>query len=291
MQKNIYAMIREILILTAATAIIAAAVFFFLMPSHTAVSSISGLAIVLQNFIPLPVSAITMILNVVLLIAGFLTCGREFGAKTVYTSILLPLFLALFENLLPEYTSMTGSDMLDVVCYIFAVSVGLAILFNRNASSGGLDIAAKIVNKYTHMELGKAMSLCGMLTALSSALVYDKRTVVLSVLGTYLNGMILDHFIFGQNIKRRVCIVSLNHMEEIRKYILYTICSGASLYETTGAYTMEKHTEIITIVDKHEYQMLMNYIIRTDPDAFVTVYNVSTMRYIVKPVVQKTGRS
>lgn len=291
MQKNIYAMIREILILTAATAIIAAAVFFFLMPSHTAVSSISGLAIVLQNFIPLPVSAITMILNVVLLIAGFLTCGREFGAKTVYTSILLPLFLALFENLLPDYTSMTGSDMLDVVCYIFAVSVGLAILFNRNASSGGLDIAAKIVNKYTHMELGKAMSLCGMLTALSSALVYDKRTVVLSVLGTYLNGMILDHFIFGQNIKRRVCIVSLNHMEEIRKYILYTIGSGASLYETTGAYTMEKHTEIITIVDKHEYQMLMNYIIRTDPDAFVTVYNVSTMRYIVKPVVQKTGRS
>ena len=291
MQKNIYAMIREILILTAATAIIAAAVFFFLMPSHTAVSSISGLAIVLQNFIPLPVSAITMILNVVLLIAGFLTCGREFGAKTVYTSILLPLFLALFENLLPDYTSMTGSDMLDVVCYIFAVSVGLAILFNRNASSGGLDIAAKIVNKYTHMELGKAMSLCGMLTALSSALVYDKRTVVLSVLGTYLNGMILDHFIFGQNIKRRVCIVSLNHMEEIRKYILYTIGSGASLYEATGAYTMEKHTEIITIVDKHEYQMLMNYIIRTDPDAFVTVYNVSTMRYIVKPVVQKTGRS
>ena len=284
-------MIREILILTAATAIIAAAVFFFLMPSHTAVSSISGLAIVLQNFIPLPVSAITMILNVVLLIAGFLTCGREFGAKTVYTSILLPLFLALFENLLPEYTSMTGSDMLDVVCYIFAVSVGLAILFNRNASSGGLDIAAKIVNKYTHMELGKAMSLCGMLTALSSALVYDKRTVVLSVLGTYLNGMILDHFIFGQNIKRRVCIVSLNHMEEIREYILYTIGSGASLYETTGAYTMEKHTEIITIVDKHEYQMLMNYIIKTDPDAFVTVYNVSTMRYIVKPMARKRGRS
>ena len=291
MQKNIYSMIREILILTAATAIIAAAVFFFLMPSHTAVSSISGLAIVLQNFIPLPVSAITMILNVVLLIAGFLTCGREFGAKTVYTSILLPLFLALFENLLPEYTSMTGSDMLDVVCYIFAVSVGLAILFNRNASSGGLDIAAKIVNKYTHMELGKAMSLCGMLTALSSALVYDKRTVVLSVLGTYLNGMILDHFIFGQNIKRRVCIVSLNHMEEIREYILYTIGSGASLYETTGAYTMEKHTEIITIVDKHEYQMLMNYIIKTDPDAFVTVYNVSTMRYIVKPMARKRGRS
>ena len=283
MQNGKINIIKEVVILSAATAIIAAAVFFFLMPSHTAVSSISGLAIVLQNFISLPVSAITMILNVALLVAGFLTCGREFGAKTVYTSILLPILLALFENLFPDYASMTGSDVLDVVCYIFAVSIGLAILFNRNASSGGLDIAAKIVNKYTHMELGKAMSLCGMLTALSSALVYDKRTVVLSVLGTYLNGLILDHFIFGQNIKRRVCIVSLKHMEEIRQYILYTIGSGASLYETTGAYTMEKHMEIITIVDKHEYQMLMNYIIRTDPEAFVTVYNVSSMRYRIKP--------
>ncbi len=272
----------EIIILSFATLIIAAAVFFFLMPSHTAVSSISGLAIVLQNFVPLPVSAITMILNVALLIIGFLTCGREFGAKTVYTSILLPVYLAVFERALPNYTSITGSDVLDVVCYIFAVSIGLAILFNRNASSGGLDIAAKIVNKYTHMELGRAMGMCGMLTALSSALVYDKRTVVLSILGTYLNGLILDHFIFGQNIKRRVCIVSLNHMEEIRMFILHTLHSGASIYEAIGAYTGDKHTEIITIVDKHEYQKLMNFIIKTDPDAFVTVYNVSSMRYIAK---------
>lgn len=283
MQDKGYKMAKEIGILSLATAIIAAAVFFFLIPSSTAVSSISGLAIVLRNYIPLPVSAITMILNVILLILGFLLCGKEFGAKTVYTSILLPVYLAVLERILPDYTSMTGSDVLDVVCYIFVVSIGLAILFNRNASSGGLDIAAKIVNKFTHMELGKAMSLCGMLIALSSAFVYDKRIVVLSVLGTYLNGMILDHFIFGQNIKRRVCIVSLEHAEEIRKYILYTLHSGASLYEATGAYTGQKHREIITIVDRHEYQKLMNYIIKEDPTAFVTVYNVSSMRYRIKP--------
>lgn len=156
-------------------------------------------------------------------------------------------------------------------------------MFNRNASSGGLDIVAKIVNRYTHIDLGKTMSLCGMLTALSSALVYDGKTVTLSVLGTYLNGLILDHFIFGQNIKRRVCIVSLEHEEEIRKFILYTLHSGASLYEMTGAFTREKHWEIITIVDRHEYQQLMNFVIRTDPEAFVTVYNVSDMRYKIKP--------
>ena len=272
----------EIATLTAATLIIAAAVFFFLMPSHTSVSSISGLAIVLQNFVPLPVSAITMILNVVLLIIGFITCGNEFGAKTVYTSILLPVFLGIFERMFPDFQSMTGSDALDVVCYIFTVSIGLAVLFNRNASSGGLDIVAKIMNKYLHMELGKAMSTAGMLVALSSALVYDKRTVVLSVLGTYLNGLVLDHFIFGQNIKRRVCIVSLTHEEEIKEFILETLHSGATLYEAIGAYTGEKHMEIISIVDRHEYQKLMDFIIRTDPKAFVTVYNVSNMRYIPK---------
>ena len=185
--------VKETVILTVAVAIIAAAVYFFLVPSHTSVSSISGLGIVLSNFVPLPLSAITMILNVVLLIIGFFTCGREFGVKTVYTSVMLPLFLGLFEIIFPNFGSMTDSQELDVLCYVLVVSVGLSILFNRNASSGGLDIVAKIMNKYLHMELGKAMSLSGMCVALSAALVYDKKTVVLSILGTYFNGIVLDH--------------------------------------------------------------------------------------------------
>lgn len=199
---------KETGILTVAVAIIAAAVYFFLVPSHASVSSISGLGIVLSNFIPLPLSVITMILNVVLLLIGFVTCGKEFGVKTVYTSVMLPVFLGLFEMLFPNFGSMTDSQELDVLCYILVVSVGLSILFNRNASSGGLDIVAKIMNKYLHMELGKAMSLSGMCVALSAALVYDKKTVVLSILGTYFNGIILDHFIFDNNIKRRVCIIT-----------------------------------------------------------------------------------
>ena len=234
--------------------------------------------IVLSNFVPLPLSAITMILNVVLLIIGFITCGREFGVKTVYTSIVLPLFLGLFEKVFPDFGSMTNSQELDVLCYILVVSVGLSILFNRNASSGGLDIVAKIMNKYLHMELGKAMSLSGMCVALSAALVYDKKTVVLSILGTYFNGMVLDHFIFDHNIKRRVCIITKKE-EELRKFIIEDLHSGATIYESIGAYNMQKRNEIITIVDKTEYQKLMNYINHEDPKAFVTIYNVSDMRY------------
>lgn len=275
---NYKELVKETLILTMAVAIIAAAVYFFLVPSHTSVSSISGLGIVLSNFIPLPLSAITMILNIVLLIIGFFTCGKEFGVKTVYTSVLLPLFLGLFEILFPDFGSLTDSQELDVLCYILVVSIGLSILFNRNASSGGLDIVAKIMNKYLHIELGRAMSLSGMCVALSAAFVYDKKTVVLSILGTYFNGIVLDHFIFDNNIKRRVCIITEKE-EELRQFIIKDLHSGATMYEAIGAYNFDKHNEIITIVDKNEYQKLMNFINKEDPKAFITVYNVSDMRY------------
>ena len=269
---------KEALILTGADAIVAAAVYFFLVPSHASVSSISGLGIVLSYFIPLPLSAITMIMNVVLLIIGFITCGKEFGVKTVYTSVMLPVFLALFEALFPNAGSLTGSQELDVLCYILVVSIGISILFNRNASSGGLDIVAKIMNKYLHIELGKAMSLSGMCVALSAALVYDKKTVVLSVLGTYFNGIILDYFIFDYNKKRRVCIITEKE-EALRQFIINDLHSGATIYEAIGAYNFEKHNEIITIVDKSEYQKLMSFINREDPKAFITIYNVSSMQY------------
>ena len=270
--------LKETAVMTIAVGIIAAAVYFFLIPSQTSISSVSALAIIIAHYVPLHVSTVTMILNVVLLLIGFITCGKEFGAKTVYTSILLPLYLAVFEHIFPDFESLTHSTELDVLCYILVVSFGLSILFNMNASSGGLDIVAKIMNKYLHIELGKAMSLSGMCVALSSAMIYDKKAVVLSVLGTYFNGIVLDHFIFGQNVKRRVCIIT-KYEEEVRRFILNELHSGATFYEAIGAYNMQKYREIITIVDKNEYQKLMNYISKKDPEAFVTVYTVSDMRY------------
>lgn len=276
--KNRIETIKEFVMITIATTIVAAAVFFFLVPSHVSVGSISGLAIVIGNFIPLPISVITMILNVALLIIGFLFVGREFGGKTVYTSILLPVVIGIFEKIFPNNVSFTADPFLDMICYIFVVSIGLAMLFNRNASSGGLDIVAKLMNKFLHIDLGNAMSVSGMVVALSSALVYDKKIVVLSVLGTYLNGIVLDHFIFGFNLKKRVCIVSQKE-ELIRNFILHELHSGATVYEAYGAYKMEPRREIITIVDKNEYAKLMTFIEKTDPAAFVTVYTVNKIIY------------
>ena len=270
--------IEEFAIITVGTIIVAVAVFFFMMPSHVSVGSGAALAMVLSNFIPLSVSTITLIMNVGLLIIGFLLIGPEFGIKTVYCAILMPVVVGVFERVFPDFQSITQDPLLDVICYILVVGVGLAILFSKNASSGGLDIVAKIMNKYLRMDLGQAMSMSGMIVALSSALCYDSKTVILSLLGTYFGGMVVDHFIFGINIKRRVCVIS-EHLDDIVRYVLHDLHSGATLNEIIGAYDKMPRMEMITIVDKNEYKLLMDYVRKVDPKAFVTVYSVSDMRY------------
>lgn len=275
---NVQKTIREFAIISVGTAIVAAAVFFFMLPSHVSVGSGAALAMVLSNFIPLSVSTITLIMNVGLLIIGFILIGPEFGAKTVYCSILMPVIMGVFEKIFPNFQSITQDPLLDVICYILVVGIGLAILFSRNASSGGLDIVAKIMNKYLKMDLGQAMSASGILVALSSALCYDSKTVVLSLLGTYFGGLVVDHFIFGINIKRRVCVIS-NQLEPIVNYVLHELHSGATLNEIIGAYDRTPKMEMVTIVDKNEYKKLMDYVRDIDPKAFVTVYSVSDMRY------------
>lgn len=270
--------IKEYLIITFGAVLAGVAIFFFMLPSHVAVGSGTALAMVLANFIPLPVSAITLILNIVLLILGFILVGPEFGAKTVYAAIMVPVSMGVLEYFFPNFKSLTGDQLLDMVCYILVVGIAMAILFSYNASSGGLDIVAKIMSKYLKIQVGTAMSVSGIVVALSSALCYDTKTVVLSVLGTYFGGMIVDKFIFGLNIKRRVCIIS-QKLEEIVDYILHDLHSGATLYESIGAYGNEHRKEIVVIVDNHEYRSLMEFVRKTDPKAFVTVISVNELRY------------
>ena len=274
----IYRTIKDFLLITFGSLLAATAIYFFMLPSHVAVGSVSALAMVLSNFIPLPVSIITLVLNGILLIIGFLLIGPEFGLKTIYTSILIPVLLGLLELLFPNFQSLTQDPLLDVLCYILVVGMGMAILFLCNASSGGLDIVSKIMNKYLQIELGRAGAIAGMVVALTSAFCYDTKTVVLSLLGTYFGGMIVDHFIFGLNVKRRVCVLS-TRLDQITDFVLQELHSGASLYQLTGAYDNTARTEMITIVDKQEYRRLMDFIRAVDPKAFVTVYTVSDLRY------------
>ncbi len=270
--------IKEYAIITFGTVLAAIAIYFFMLPSNLAVGSGTALAMVLSNFIPLPISVISLAINVILLILGFLLIGPEFGAKTVYTAIMLPVVLGVFEFIFPNFKSLTEDPLLDMICYILIVGIAMAILFSYNASSGGLDIVAKIMSKYLRMGLGTAVSVSGIIVSLTSILCYDTKTVVLSVLGTYFSGMIVDKFIFGLNIKRRVCVIS-PEIDRIVDFLLHELHSGATLYEGIGAYDGTVRREVVTIVDKNEYRLLMEYVKKVDPKAFVTVYSVNEMRY------------
>ena len=277
--------LKDFVIITFGAALTAAGVFFFMLPSKVAIGSGSALAMVLHEFIPLPVSVLSLMINVILLTIGFILIGPEFGAKTVYTSIMLPVIIGIFEFAFPNFQSLTQDPLIDVLCYILVVGLAMAILFSHNASSGGMDIVAKIMHKYCRMELGRAVSISGIAVSLTSVFITDDPKMdVLSVLGTYFAGMFVDHFIFGLNIKRRVCVISPK-LDEIVNYILHDLHSGASLNELTGAYDNVKRREVITIVDNNEYRKLMEFIRKTDPKAFVTVYSVSEIRY--QPKIKK----
>lgn len=279
MRAKTFKIIKEYFIITFGAVLAAAAIYFFMLPSHVAVGSGSALAMVLSNFIPLPVSVISLSLNVIFLIMGFILIGPEFGIKTVYTTILVPSSIGVFEIVFPNFESLTDDPLLDMICYLLIVGIAMAILFSLNASSGGLDIVAKILSKYLKIELGTAISASGLVVALTTIFAYDTKTVVLSLLGTYLSGIVVDKFIFGLNIKRRVCILSQEHIETITNYLLHELHSGATLYDSIGAYDGTVRREIVTIVDKNEYRKLMEFVKKTDPKAFVTVYSVNEIRY------------
>ena len=279
--------LKDFVIITFGAALAAAGIFFFMIPSNVSIGSGSALAMALASYIPLPISVLSLAINVILLIIGFLTIGPEFGAKTVYAAIVLPLCMRVLEILFPDFQSLTGDPLLDVLCYVLVVGWAMAVLFSCNASSGGMDIVAKIINKYCRIELGRAVSISGIAVALIASLCsknVDAKLVILSVVGTYFAGIMVDNFIFGMNIKRRVCIISPK-LDEIVNFILYDLHSGASLNELTGAYDKVQRKEVITIVDKSEYRKLMAFVRKTDPKAFVTVYSVNEIRY--QPKIKK----
>lgn len=257
------------------------AVFFFLMPSSLAVGSVTGVSIILNTFIPLSISTLTFILNVILLILGAILIGPEFSGKTVITTLMYSGMLSVLEHFMPNLESLTGDPLIDAVCYIFILGLAQAVLFSSGASTGGIDIIAKILSKYLHFDIGKAVSIGGICLAMTSVFVFELDIVVLSLLTTYLNGLVVDHFIFDLNPRRRVCILSQKE-DQICNFILNDLHSGASIYNAIGAYSGQTQREIITIVDKSEYRKLMEYVKKTDPAAFITVYPVHEVFYRAK---------
>ena len=268
-----YEKLKYFLTIFGGTFIIAFGVYFFMNPFHIMCGSVTGLAIVLINFIPVPLSVMTFILNVICIILAFVFIDRKFGVKIIFISLLLPAIIFVFETFFPNPQSLTGNLALDAIAMITVICFGQAILFNANAASGGLDIIAKMMNKYLHMELGKAIVIAGAVTVASSYFAYDIQTVVSGFMTTYFSGILLDYFIDGFTGKIRVCIIS-KHNDEIKRYVIEELQRGITVYTAVGGYSGEPRNELCAVLTKKEYGQLMDYVEGVDPNPFVTISNI-----------------
>lgn len=276
----------ELVIMTGGMAIAAAAVYYFLMPSKLVVGSITGLSIVISNLfmaagIPLKVSLVVTVINAILLVMAWLMIGHEFGAKTVYTALILGPLIEMWEKICPlekllepGQTSLMGDVWFDLLCFVLILSASQTILFHINASTGGLDILAKIVNKYFHLDIGTSVSVAGAIICCTAFAINPFRLVVIGLIGTWINGLALDYFTASLNRRKRVCIISSRY-EEIRKFIIEDLQRGCSLYSVTGGYNGHQNTEIQALLTQDEFAHLMDYLKTNDIHGFITAGNVS----------------
>lgn len=272
--------------MTAGMTVAAAAVYYFLMPSKLVVGSITGLSIVIGKLlsmagIGIKVSQVIVIINAILLVMAWLLIGKEFGAKTVYTALILGPLVDFWEKVLPiekllepGQTSLMNDPWFDLLCFVLILSASQTILFNINASTGGLDILAKIVNKYLHIDLGTSVSIAGALICCTAFAINPFRLVVIGLIGTWINGIALDYFTAGMNRRKRVCIISSQY-ERLRKYIIEDLERGCSLYNVTGGYNGHQNVEIQALLTQNEFASLMEYMKVNDIHGFITAGNVS----------------
>ncbi len=256
------------------TLIIVVAIHFFMAPNHFVTGSISGLAVVLVNFIDIPLSAMTLILNVLCLVIAWIFIGREFCMKVMAISLLIPACMYVFELLFPNPGSPTGEMSMDAVCFTMIICLGQAILFQANAASGGMDIIAKVMNKYLHMDLGQALMISGMVPVICSGFAYEIQSVIIGALLTYFSGVVLDSYIADFARKKRVCILSEKHAE-IQEFIMHTLKRGVTIYSAMGGYDKKERSELVVILTNKEYGQLLDYLSTTDPKAFITVSDVN----------------
>jgi uncharacterized membrane-anchored protein YitT (DUF2179 family) len=270
MKKTIY----EYVMITIGLILVAAGVYFFLIPNDLAAGGVTGLAMVINYYFPvLNVGAIMLVLNVILFIIGFIFIGSGFGVKTIYSSLMLSFLISMMEVLFPLEGPITQDIFINLIFGILVGAIGMAIVFNQNASTGGTDIVAKIFNKYMHLDIGKGLLLADLLVTLLAIAAFGATVGMYSLLGVILNGFIVDSAIQGFNIIKKVEIVS-SKGEEIKKFIIEELDRSATLYDAKGAYSLQNKEVITTVLGKREVIKLKNYIKEIDQKAFIITYNV-----------------
>ncbi len=288
----------ELLIMTFGMFMTGVCVYYFLVPSKLIVGSISGLSIVLTSIfqgvgVDISLSMMITIINAILLVLAYLLIGKEFGLKTVYCALILGPMTKLCEWIYPwenlatanEYLakmpggdpgamSVMGNPWFDLLCCVLILSAAQTLMFSINASTGGLDILAKIVNKYLHFDIGKSVSVAGAVICLTAFFINPFQMVVIGLIGTWINGLVVNLFTANLNNRKRVCVVTKDY-DRVRRYIIDDLKRGCTLYEVIGGYSNEKSIELEALLTKDEFSSLMEYLNKNEINAFTTAGNVS----------------
>lgn len=266
--------IKEYGLITIGCMLVAAGMYFFLMPNSLATGGVNGLGIIVNKYIPsLPVGLIMIILNIILFIVAFLVIGPNFGAKTIITSLGLSGMVWFLEWIYPIKAPLSDDILLQLIFGILISGAGMGIVFNQNASTGGTDIIAKIINKYFHIDMGKAVLLSDFSITIFAAFAFGLTKGLYAILGVIINGYVIDNVIEGFNICKEVVIIS-EKGDEIKQFIMAELRRGATIYYAKGAYTNENKEVITTILDRKEFIKLRNFIREIDKSSFITINNV-----------------
>lgn len=267
-------LIKEYFIITFGLILVAAGIHFFLVPHNLAAGGLTGLAMVINHYFPtLSIGVLMFIGNIFFFVIGFIFIGKGFGVKTIYSSLMLSVIIAIFEKVMPVTKPISEDILINLIFGILIGAIGMAIVFNENASTGGTDIPAKILNKYFNIEIGKGLLIIDFIVTGLAVIAFGATTGMYALLGVIVNGTVVDYVIDGLNITKRIEIIS-SDCESIRKYIIEDLERSATLYRAVGAYNLEERDVIVTVMGKKEFIRLKNHIKSIDPRAFIITHNV-----------------
>ena len=265
--------IKEYLLLTLGTLLMVIGIYFFKFPNHFSTGGVSGISVILGHYFPtMTPGDFVMIINIFLLLVGFAVFGRGFGVKTAYASLLMSVATWVLERVIPMTEPMTSQPFMELIFAVGFPAVGSALLFNLDASSGGTDIVAMVLRKYTSLDIGKALMCSDLIITLMACVAFGMETGLYSVLGLIIKSLLVDMVLENINTHKYFHIIT-THPHEIEAFITQTMHRGATELHGEGAYTHEGRTVLLTVVNRREAVLLRRQVRRIDPTAFVLIMN------------------
>ncbi|MBU3228293.1 YitT family protein [Clostridium algidicarnis] len=266
--------VKELIFISIGNLMVASGMYFFLMPNNLATGGVNGLGLIINYYLPkFPVGALMMMMNLILFVVGFLIIGKAFGAKTIYTSLELSGMIWIMEKLWPLSGSLVNDMIIELIFGILMTGIGMGIIFYQNASTGGTDIIAKIINKLFNINMGVALLMSDFTITLMAGATFGLRIGMYALLGVIINSFVIDSVIEGFNICKEVVVISSSG-DKVKKYIMDELERGITIYSANGGYTEETKEVITTVLDRREVIKLNKYIKGIDKDAFIIVRSV-----------------